>query len=145
MSDDAFHSYMRGIRTSIRYNAAAYGYSAMITATYGALTAIDRAPRIFELFLFVLGAAAAFAITEALGSNFFRDRVRGDQAEVVVLGSAFSFISLSGGLAGACAVGWLVDPWPSWALGSFAATSLYLLLLGVELALAERAERRQHD
>lgn len=145
MADNPFTAYMRGIRTSIRYNAGAYGYSVLITATFGALTALDGSPQIPHLFLFVSGAAIAFAVIEAVGSDFFRERVRGDPPQVVVLGSAFALLSLSAGLGAGCLVGWAIDPWPSWILGPFAATVAYLLVLGLELTLAERAERKQRD
>lgn len=140
MALKAISEYARGIRTSIRSNAGAYGYSVLITGTLAMLASLRSQPEVGHLFLFGAGAATGFAAIEAVGSNFFRDRMRGDGAEVVVLGSAFSFVSISAGLGAAALVGWLVGGWVPWVLGPFAATVTYLLVLGIELSLARRAE-----
>ena len=133
--------YGRGIRTSIRNNSTAYGYSVMITASLAALAALERQPKLGELFLYVAGAAAGFAIVEAAASNFFRDRVRGEPSEVVILGSALSFLSISSGLGTAILVGKLSNSWLPWVLAPFAATIVYLLIVGAEMTIANRIEK----
>jgi hypothetical protein len=138
--DKLISVYARGVRTSIRNNSTAYGYSVMITASLAALTALEKQPKLGELFLYVGGAAAGFAIVEATVSNFFRDRVRGEPSEVIILGSALSFLSISSGLGTAILVAKLSDSWLPWALGPFAATIVYLLIVGAEMTIAHRIE-----
>ena len=132
--------YSRGIRTSIRTNSAPYGYSVMITVSLGAMVTLQQQPKLNELFSFVLGAGAGFAVVEAAVSNFFRERVRGEPSEVVLLGSALGFVSISAGLATTIGVGNLFGSWVSWLLAPFAATVVYLLVVGLEVAMAHGIE-----
>lgn len=132
----------RGLRTSIRYNSSAYGFSALVTTTLAVRQTAVGAPSAFELFLFVAGAGLAFTVLEAAASNFFRVRIRGERSDVVLLGSSLALGSMSLGLAGAWAVSELVGHTVGWMLASFTATVLYVFIAGVEMALAHRAEER---
>jgi hypothetical protein len=58
-------NYLRGLYTSARGNAAAYGYSVTITASFGILSAVVSTPRVVEIFAFAGGAVLAFALVEA--------------------------------------------------------------------------------
>jgi hypothetical protein len=131
--------YERGLRTSVRTNGGAYGYSVMITASFGVLSATAKSPSVGQIFLFVLGAVLAFLLVEASVSRGFRVRLRGEPSEVVALGSAFAFVSVGGGVGIATLAGELLSPDLAWPLGSLLATAAYLVLVGIELAFAERA------
>lgn len=135
----------RALRTSIHNNAMVFGYSVMITATFGVLQVSVGTPSLPRIFLFLGGAAAAFTTVEAAASNLFRNRMREERAEAVVLGSAINFLSISGAVGLAALVGELARSWVGWLCGPFAATTLYLVTTAVELTLAARAEERMKD
>lgn len=132
----------RGLRTSIRYNSSAYAFSALITTTLAIRQTAAGTPSAGDLFLFVAGAGLAFTILEAVASNFFRVRIRGERSDVVLLGSSLALGSMSLGLAGAWLVSELVGHAVGWMLASFTATVLYISVAGVEMAFAHRAEER---
>jgi small-conductance mechanosensitive channel len=131
--------YVRGIRTSVRDNAAAYGYSVTITATMAVISAELGTPGAAEIFLFVAGAVSAFTVVEAAVSRGFRERLRGEPAEVVALGSALGFASAGGGVGTAALTAEILGSGWAWPLGSLLATTVFLLAVGIELAFAERA------
>jgi hypothetical protein len=132
-------SYERGLRTSVRTNGGPYGYSVMITASFGVLSALVGSPTVGQIFLFLLGAVLAFLVVEAAVSRGFRVRLRGEPSEVVALGSSFAFVSVGGGVGIAALAGVVLGPGVAWPFGSLLATVTYLLLVGIELGLAERA------
>ena len=90
------------------------------------------------MFLFLFGTVTAFTAIDAAVSRGFRERLRGEPPEVVALGSAFGYASAGlsvGAAAGAAAI---LGTGVAWPLGSFAATSTFLLTAGLEMGLAER-------
>ncbi len=129
--------YTNGVRASLRYNASAFGYSVMITATFGALNTLIGSPALPDLFLFVVGATAAFAVVDMIVSDFFRNRLRGEPSEVVALGSAMAILSVSSAVGVGALTGTFLRSWIGWLLGPFGATVVYLAVVGIEMALAE--------
>jgi len=140
MGADRLTGLIRGMRTSVRNNSAAYGYSVTITATFGVLSSLDAAPDVPDVFLFLGGAAGAFTIVELIASKGFEITDQSEPEEVVLIAASFDVFSISAAVAAASLVGWLVDGWPAWLVGAFAATIVYLFVLGLEMAVAERAE-----
>ena len=135
--------YAQGVRTGVRNNSTAYGFSVLITASFGALNALVGAPGIPQLFLFVAGAGLGFVLIEAAASHGFKDAIRGDRREVVVIGSAINLISISSALGAAVLVGYLWPWWVAWLAAPLLATVVYLGVNGLEMALARGAERRR--
>lgn len=132
--------YARGLYTAVTTNSAAYGYSVVITASFGVLAVLDGAPAVGEIFLFIGGAAVAFTSVEAAASRGFRKTERAEPSWVVLVGTAFNFFSMSLALGAATLVAHLVGGWPAWAVGPLVATIVYMLVVGFEMALAERVE-----
>lgn len=136
----------RGMNTSIRNNSSAYAYSVLITATFGIAQSYGGSASTGHVFAFVVGAALAFAVAEAVVSGFFRNRMRPERSEVVVLGSAFALVSVTGGLGVSTLTAWaLTGHWVRWAVTPFTGTIAYLVLSGVEMGLALRAEQKSED
>ncbi len=71
--------YRRGLLTSIRNNAAAYGYSVMITSSYGVLSTQLGTPPVFMTLLFALGATVAFLLVEVGSARGLRSCVAAHQ------------------------------------------------------------------
>lgn len=132
--------YRRGIRTSIRINATAFGYSILATAAMGVVSERHGSPDGSDLLLFVMGAALAFSALEAAVSGFFRHRVREERSDVVVLGNALNFISIGAALG----VAWMASSWAgstlSWFITPLLSSVAYLLVVGLEMALAIQAQ-----
>ncbi len=132
--------YQRGVRTAIRVNATAFGYSILITVTLTILSKVIAKPTIPDLFALLAGGASGFSLSEALATGFFRHREREERAQVIILGSAFNLFSISSGAAIAWLVGTLTTSWWGWFLGAFSATVVYIALVGAEMSVALEAE-----
>lgn len=129
-----------GIRTSVRNNLTAYGFTVMVTSSFGVLAATVGAPTVGHVFLFAGGAVTGVTAVEAIASRGFKMRMRGEPSEVVVLGSAFGFVSAGLGIGAATLCGELLGGWLAWYTGPLAASTVYVLASGVEMALAHTAQ-----
>lgn len=132
-----------GMRASIRHNYTAYGFSVMITAAFGAIATILESPRLGEIFLFLTGAVGGFTIVEAIVSGGFRHGPRGERSDVVALGTAFSLVSVALGVGAAALVATAIETELGWLFAPFAATVVYVLSMGIEMAVAERIKKKQ--
>lgn len=128
----------RGLASSTRHNALAYGYSLTISGAFGVIESLDHTPRVGDVFLFGLGAALTFTLASAGITKGFRVR-REDEPQVVqAMGASVELVSVSGGIGAAALVGWAASGWIAWLVGPFAASSAYLFLAALELAVARR-------
>lgn len=135
----------RGVRTSVRNNVAAYGFSVMITAAFGVITATLGSPRVGEVFLYAAGAVGGVTVVEGAVSRGFRMRMRGEPSEVVALGASFSFISVGLAVGAAALVATILSGWLAWLLGPALASIVYVLGSGIEMALAHAAQKRREE
>jgi hypothetical protein len=133
--------YVQGLRTGIRNNSTAYGYSILATVAFAALSSRAGSPELLDLFLFVAGGCLGFGLVEVVASRGFRDQLRGDRSDVVVIGSAIDLLSVAAGLAAVVGVTALAGGRVAWLAGPLTATVVYLLVNGLEMAFARRAER----
>jgi hypothetical protein len=77
-----------------------------------------------------------------VASGGFRYGPRDEEPiEVTALGSSVSFFSVGTALLVTLVEAQLVGGWPAWPLGAFSATVAYLLLLALEIGLADLAKR----
>ncbi len=133
----------RGVRTSVRNNVAAYGFSVMITAAFGVLSAALGSPGTGDVFLYAAGAVAGVTIVEGIASRGFKVRLRGEPSEVVALGSSFSFASVGLAVGAAALSGETLVAWVAWLVGPLLASATYVVASGVEMALAHAAQERR--
>lgn len=139
---EVVHAFAAGLRTSIRNNSSAYGFSILATVTLGWLSSKHGPPGVAELFLFAAGGAGGFIVVEAAGSKLFTERMRGEAPETVVLGSAFNILSISAALGAALGISaWLPQPWV-WAMAAMAASLVFILGAGLEIMLAHGLEEK---
>jgi hypothetical protein len=134
----------RGLASSARHNALAYGYSLTTTASFGTLAALDHAPSVLDVFLFAIGGSLTFMLaTVGLTRGFTVGREE-EPRVVQALAASFGVVSVCGGIGLAALVGWLATGWVAWLVGPFAASGVYLLLSAIELAvgrgIADRAD-----
>jgi len=126
------------LTTVLRGSAVPYGYALTVWATHGVLTNEHGNPNVWDVVLFTVGAVAAFAMLGLVAERFGRrsprpargDMIRAGTIHIVAIGAAFGAATAIATIPGAIA----------WALGSFAATALYLSIASVELVVAERID-----
>jgi hypothetical protein len=135
-------AFSRGLQASVRNNYTAYGYSVMITASFGVLASQESTPKLGYIFLFLLGAIVAFVAIEVAVSKGFKRTPRGEPTKVVALGAAFSLGSVTAGVAAVALVTVVLSGMSAWSVGGLAASGTYVLMSGVEIALAELMDRR---
>ncbi|HET8752679.1 MAG TPA: hypothetical protein VFM43_09190 [Gaiellaceae bacterium] len=136
--DSAAEHLVRGLASSTRHNALAYGYSLATAGAFGVLTALDGAPHVGEIFLFGAGGALTFTLATAGVTRGFRVGEEEEPRIVQALGASFGFLSVTGGIGAAALVGWASSGWIPWLVGPFAASSVYLLLGALEFVAARR-------
>lgn len=134
-----------GMRTALQNNLSAYGFSVMITATFGVLTASLGSATVGDVFLFVAGAISGVTVIDAITSRGFRKRLSRDQSDVVALGAALGYFSAGLSVGAAALVAQIEGGLVGWGGGALAATSVYVLLAGVELTLARFAQERREE
>jgi MFS family permease len=133
----AHEHYRRGLGTALRHNQVAYAYSAMTTALFGVLQQEKPGPpQIGQMFLYIVGAATAFAVVNAAVTHWFSERLPREPSEVIALGTALSLFSMAAGLGLGTLVSVVAGPWIAWPLAPLAATIGFMLLAGLEMALA---------
>jgi hypothetical protein len=115
----------------------------MITATFGALSAQLGPPGTVEVFLFAAGAVAGVTILDGISSKGFRRQLRGENSDVVALGTGFGFVSVLVAIGTATLVADVVDGGSGWPVGAFLATCVYVLLAGVEMSVAKILQRER--
>lgn len=146
MSDDAQRlvkgSYSSGLRTTLRENATAYGYSVTITATFG-VTATQHAQHggPVQVLLFAAGAAAAFFLIEGMASRFFRRAGDPEQPLTSMLAGATDVLSILMAVAAGSALAYIPSE-AGWAAASFGATTVYLLVGAIDVLLARYLAHR---
>jgi hypothetical protein len=135
----------RGFRSTIRGESTAFGFSIMITVTFGVVQREHGSPGIGDLLLYALGAVLAFTLLEGLASRAFRASLPEHPSGVTTLGTAMNFASVGLAVGAAIGLSALVATDVAWPLCPFAAVLVYLLAETVELAVAERVRQAMGD
>lgn len=130
----------QGVRASLQNNLSAYGFSVMITATFGVLSATVGSPHVVDVFAFVAGAVTGVSIVDGIATHGFKYKFRSEDSDVVALGAALGYVSVGLAVGAAAGIGAIVGGWPGWALGALAATCAFVLLSGIEMTLARIAQ-----
>jgi hypothetical protein len=131
----------RGVDTATRNNVTAYGYSVSITAAFAILQTSRSDTGVFEIFVFAAGAVVAFALIAGLASGFFREELEDQPSNVKALAGALSIFSVGLALGVAYVVGLLLEGWAAWSVSAFSTTIVYIVGVGLELAVAHRMLR----
>lgn len=141
-SQRAFYAYGSGVRSTLRHNATAYGFSIMITCSYGLLT-VAHPGHAFGVatMLFAGGALLAFVLVDVAASTAFRRMSASETPDVEMVSGVVDVLSVL--IAVGIALGLAQTPhWVAWPVTSFGATAAYLLIGGVDVLIARRAAGR---
>lgn len=126
--------YGRALRTTVRASAAPYGYTVTVWTSGAALTHFHGLPAVGDLFLFLAGAVTAFAVV-ALISRAFATESMEDQTPMLLVG-AVHVLSIGSALGAVVGLANAISGDVAWLVGAFAATTIYLLVVALQLTLA---------
>lgn len=129
----------RAFATMVEGTAAPYGYTITIWSGGALLMHYRSAPRVWEVFLFAVGAVLGFTFLGAVGSPVIK------RVKPLPGGSARAWAGMLDWFAIGLAVGAValiaqIASWVAWPLGAFAGTLLYLAVASLQLALAAAGE-----
>jgi hypothetical protein len=121
----------------VQASAAPYGYTVSLWSSGAILMHFHPHPNVGEVFLFATGALAGFTLLGLLARSTLRVTPLMEPGPERVLAGALHWFAV-GIAVGAVALLAQIPSWIDWLLGSFAATSLYLLVASLQLALVTR-------
>lgn len=133
-------TYGRGVRTALRDNATAYGFSISITAAYGLVTGSRGNASAVETVSFALGAALGFILVSlAFQARFRRNRLNEDE-QVLTLSGGIDLLSVVVAVAAAFGLSHVSD-FAAWPLTGAGTVVAYLLVGGLDVVLASITAR----
>jgi hypothetical protein len=142
MDDDADgrspSAVVRGLRSTVGRESTTFGFSILVTVTFGLLQTTEGSPDVARIFLFAIGAAMSFTLLEGVLSRGFRRSMPQHRTRVQAVGTGLNVVSVVGGLAVAWAVGAATGHVAVWAVAPFLAGVVYLVLESLETAVGER-------
>jgi hypothetical protein len=140
--DEQEHSapgrYRSDLRNVVGSSASAYGYTLTVWSTASVLTHAYSLPSPPEVFSFILGAVAGFALVGTFAFGGVTAEFGGEGSRVRLWGS-FHFLSVAVAVGAAWLLSAYVTSLAGWPLGSFVATVCYFGVVGAENAAADAA------
>ncbi len=128
----------RGLRSTVGRESTTFGFSILVTVTFGLLQAMVGSPDVARVFLYAIGAVASFTLLEGVLSGGFRKPMPQHHTQTQAAGTAMNMLSVLGGLGAAWLVGAASSHALVWGAAPFVAASVYLVLESLEMALGER-------
>ena len=136
---------IRSMRSTVGRESTTYGFSILVTVTFGILQATRGAPSVSEIFLYAFGAVMSFTILEGILSGGFRKPMPQHRTETLAMGTSLNILSVCAGLGAAFAVSTPVSHSLIWVVAPFIAAVLYLFIESIETAIAEKILRAAGD
>lgn len=136
----ALEVFGRGVRTALRNNATAYGFSISLTAAYGLISGARGNVTPTETICFAFGGALAFVV---VGLVFMTRSPRGrlpESGQVVTFSGGIDLLGVAVAVSAAYCVS-LVPGFAAWPLTAFATVTAYLLVSGLDVLLARAISR----
>ncbi len=130
--------YLAGLDFAASGNAQAFGFSILITLTFGAVATGHGTPGDGELFGFAMAAVAAFSALNLFATWLSTRRPDPPTPkQVILVSTATDFLAVGGGLGAAVGVAAAFAGWPAWVLAPAAASVVYALVQALEFALGQ--------
>ncbi len=134
--------YGRNLRRAVGASGGPYGYTLATWTTGGVLVNAQGIPDMFDALMFMVGAVLAFALVGVLAFGGMSVRSKEEPNNAALWGN-FRFLSVGLAIGAAALVAHLVHNSLAWPLTAFLSTAVYLLVLGAELAAADRRDLKQ--
>jgi hypothetical protein len=90
---------VRSMRSTVGRESTTFGFSILVTVTFGMLQRTQGSPTVTEIFLYAIGAVLSFSTLQAVLSRGFRRPMPQHHTQVLALGTALNIVSVLGGLA----------------------------------------------
>ncbi|HAQ60276.1 MAG TPA: hypothetical protein DCR63_08015 [Microbacterium sp.] len=135
----------RAMRSTTGRESTTFGFSILVTVTFGLTQAVEGSPTVPDIFLYATGAVLSFTVLEGVLSRGFRDPLPQHRTEVLTIGTSLNLLSVIAGMGSGLLIATLFTGGWAWVIAPFAATLVYLLLESAETALGERIRARQGD
>lgn len=132
-------TYRRSLQTAIRKNSSAFAYSVVITSSLAAISSVEGSPVAGEILLFAVGAVISFTVLDILATEGFRRTLTSEPPEVIAHASSVSFASVGLGIGAAIGSAYLLGAPLAWGIGSFTASTAFILTTAIELSIADLA------
>lgn len=132
--------YGRGVRTALRNNATAYGFSISITAGYGLLSGTHSSMSALETIAFAVGAAIAFLVVGGTFLTRFPEGSLPEGGQVTTISGGIDVLSIVATVATAYGLS-RVPGFAAWPLTGAGMVITYLLASGLDVLLARTIAR----
>lgn len=126
-------------------NSTAFGFSIVITISYGAMQNLRGSPSLLELLLYGMAAAVAVAVMEGVITRGFRVGVERLPVEVLMLGTAQNVISVAAAVGAVIGLGKLMGGTVAWLLAGAVGATVFVALESAELLIAAVVQRARGD
>lgn len=127
--------YGRGVRTALRNNATAYGFSISITAAYGLANATKGAATAAETVAFALSAAVAFALAGLVFVAVFPRGSLRESGQVLTISGVMDMLAVAVAVTAALAIA-NVPGFMAWPLTGAGTVLVYLMFGGLDVVAA---------
>lgn len=139
------HALVRGLRSTAGRETTTFGFSILVTVTFGLLHVTNGPPDTLRVFLYAVGAVLSFTVLNGLLSRGFRAHMPQHDSEILVAATSMNMLSVVAGLGAAWVLADNVSGAPVWAIAPFLAGIVYLLTESVEETIAEQVLKRYGD
>lgn len=131
----------RAFRSTVGRESTTFGFSILVTVTYGVVQGARGSPDTLDLMLYATGAVMSFTILELAFSRGLRETMPQHATRVVARGTAANLLSVLGGVLGALLTSDLIGSDAAWPVSPFVAGIVYLALESLEIMAAEAYSR----
>ena len=136
-------TYGAALRVTMRNTAAAYGYTLSTAATIGVLGETTGEPDAGKLFLFAIGGVTAFILLEGIVGALGTPAPQPPEQAIPFAG-ALNAASVCAALGMATLIAHLVRSPVAWFLAQLCTTAIYMLVVAIQVTVAEAIQRRVH-
>lgn len=127
--------YGRGVRTALRNNATAYGFSISITAAYGLASGAHGTTTAIATVSFAVGAVIGFLLIGGIFVTFFQRGSLREGGQVLTIGGAIDILAVAAAIAVAFGLS-RVPGFFGWPLTGLGAVTGYLVVGGLDVVIA---------
>ena len=138
VSNESQNSLVRSARSTVGRESTTFGFSILVTVTFGMVQSTHGSPNPLQLFGYAIGAVMSFTFLEGVFSHGFRRPMPQHATQTITLGTSLNVLSVLAGLAAALGFAEITRGLVAWTGAPLLAGMVYLLLESLEEALAER-------
>jgi hypothetical protein len=132
------HPMARSLRSTVGRESTTFGFSILVTVTFGMLNSMYGSPTVLQIFVYAIGAVMSFTLLEGALSSGFRKPMPQHATQTLTLGTSLNVLSVVAALAAAWGFAEMTRGLVGWGGAPLIAGLVYLLLESLEEAVAER-------